>query len=136
MARALNVLIAVLLWFAATTPAQAQGLLGQKPKILGLTKGSWAYFRDYNGRQLIYFTHLEVYRCGISQVRYSLNSQALDKEWKLQPCTLKAPHSITTDRPYITLPLGTAKFIAVQLTFTDGGKSPVVRIDSENQLIP
>jgi hypothetical protein len=136
MARALNVLIAVLLWLAAMAPAQAQGLLGQEPKILGLTKGSWAYFRDYNGRQLIYFTHLEVYRCGISQVRYSLNSQALDKEWKLQPCNLKAPHNITTDRPYITLPLGTAMSIAVQLTFTDGSKSQVVRIDSENQLIP
>ena len=69
-------------------------------------------------------------------MRYSLNSQALDKQWKLQPCDLKAPHNITTDMPYITLPLGTAMSIAVQLTFTDGSKSQVVRIDSANQLIP
>ena len=110
-------------------------MLGQEPKILGLTKGSWAYFRDYNGRQLIYFTHLEAYRCGIARMRYSLNSTALDHEWKLQPCDPKAPHNITTDRPYIALPLGTANTIAVQLTYNDGSKSQIVRIDSSNQLL-
>ena len=134
--RAFSVLMAVLLWFQPMAPADAQGLLGQEPRILGLTKGSWAYFRDYNGRQLIYFTHLETYRCGISQVRYSLNSDALDHEWKLQPCDPKAPNNITTDKPYIALPLGTASSIAVQLTFNDGSKSHLVRIDSRNQLIP
>ncbi|MHA1164350.1 MAG: hypothetical protein ACTSP0_02060 [Alphaproteobacteria bacterium] len=123
------------LFSLASSPAAAQGLLGQEPKILGLTKGSWAYFREYNGRLLIYFTHLEAYRCGISKVRYSLNSDALDREWKLQPCDPKAPHNITTDKPYLTLPLGTASLIAVQLTFNDGSKSQVVRIDSENQII-
>jgi len=120
--------------FWLNSPA-AQGLLGQEPRILGLTKGSWAYFRDFNGRQLIYFTHLEAYRCGISKVRYSLNSDALDREWRLQPCDMKAPHNITTDKPYISLQLGTASSVAVQLTFNDGSKSQVVRIDSGNQLI-
>ena len=115
--------------------AMAQGLLGQEPKILDLTKGSWAYFRDFNGRQLIYFTHLESYRCGITRVGYSINSDALDREWRLQPCDPKAPHSITTDKPYIVLPLGKANSIAVQLTFKDGSKSQVVRIDAENHLI-
>ncbi len=119
----------------ALSPAAAQGLLGQEQKILDLTKGSWAYFRDFNGRQLIYFTHLESYRCGILKVRYSLNTDALDHEWKLQPCDANAPNKITTDKPYIVLPLGTANSIAVQLTFKNGGKSLVVRIDSRNQLI-
>ena len=118
-----------------TGVAVAQGLLGNEQKILDLTKGSWAYFRDFNGRQLIYFTHLEAYRCGISRVRYSLNTQALDHEWKLQPCDPQAPNNITTDMPYIALPLGTASSITVQLTFNNGAKSHVVRIDSRNQLI-
>lgn len=134
MMRAIFLILACVSGVAAG-PAAAQGLAGQEPKILGLTKGSWAYFRDYNGRQLIYFTHLEAYRCGISQMRYSLNSAALDREWKLQPCDPKAPHNITTDKPYIALPLGTASSIAVQLTFNDGSKSHVVRIDSKNQII-
>jgi len=110
-------------------------LAGQEKKLLSMTRGNWAYFRDYNGRQLIYFTHLEAYRCGIGQVRYSLNSDALDKEWKLQPCDPSKPHNITTDKPYISLPLGAAKTVAVQLTFNDGSKSQVVRIGVDNKVV-
>ncbi len=118
----------------AAWPVAGQGLVVMEPKILDMTKANWAYFRDFNGRQLVYFTHLESYRCGISRVRYSLDSDALDKEWKLQPCDPKAPHAITTDKPYISLPLGTVKSITLQLTFKNGGLSQLVRIDSSNQL--
>ncbi len=118
-----------------SSPIVAQGLVGQEAKLLDLTRGSWAYFRDYNGRQLIYFTHLEVYRCGIARAQYSLNNDSLDKEWKLQPCDLKKPNEITTDKVYISLPLKTANSIAVRLTFKDGSLSPLVRIGSDNQLI-
>lgn len=114
----------------------AQGLQGQEQKLLDMTRGSWAYFRDFNGRQLVYFTHLEVYRCGISKVSYSLNSDALDREWKLQPCDRTKPNEVTTDKPYVSLPLGTAEAIAVQLTYTDGSTSPVVRIGTDNKLLP
>ena len=134
MLRASFLMLAVLFGPLAC-PAAAQGLMGQEPKVLDMTRGSWAYFRDYNGRQLVYFTHLEAYRCGIAAVRYSLNSDALDRDWMLQPCDPKKPHSITTDKPYIALPLGAAKSITVQLTFKDGSKSKVVRIGSDNQLI-
>lgn len=134
MMRVIFLILSVTLGLASGS-ASAQGLLGQEQKLLDLTKGSWAYFRDYNGRQLIYFTHLEAYRCGISQVRYSLNSDALDHEWKLRPCDPKAPNTITTNKPYISLPLGTASTISVQLTFKDGKKSKLVRIDMKNQLI-
>ncbi len=107
--------------------AQAQSpLSGQEKKILGMIKDSWVSFRDFNGQQLIYFTMLESYRCGIAEVRFSINSEALDKIWRLQPCDPKKPNAITTDRPYLALPPGTAKSIAVQLTFTDGTKSEIV----------
>ncbi len=37
--------------------ANAQSNLERQEKhIINLTKSSWAHFRDYNGRQLIYFT--------------------------------------------------------------------------------
>lgn len=113
----------------------AQGLVGQEPKLLDLTRGSWAYFRNYNGRQLIYFTHLEVYRCGITKVRYSLNGDALDREWKLQPCDRANPNQVTTDKVYISLPLKTAQSISVRLTYNDGRQSPIVRISADNKLI-
>ena len=134
--RTVKPIFLLLLCLLAPELALAQSpLAGQEKKLLELTRGSWAYFRDYNGRQLIYFTHLEAYRCGLKQVRYSLDSEALDRTWKLQPCDPDKPQAITTDKPYISLPLGTAKRVAVQLTFSDGSKSAVVRIGVNNKLI-
>jgi len=121
-----SIFLALVLFLYGGQAMAQSALLGQEKKILPTIKNSWASFRDFNGRQLIYFTILESYRCGIKEVRYSLNSDALDKTWKLQPCDLKNPHAVTTDKPYISMPLGTAKSIAVQLTFSDGSKSEIV----------
>lgn len=133
--RCICLLAAILVMPPAAGNLSAQGLLGQEKKLLDLTRGSWAYFRNFNGRQLIYFTHLEVYRCGIEKVSYSLNSEALDREWELQPCDRAKPNEVTTDRPYISMPLGTAHSVAVRLTYTDGTQSPVVRINTDNELV-
>ena len=99
----------------------------QMKQILNMTQNNWVSFRDYNGKQWIYFTHLESYTCGIKEVHYSINSDALDKVWELQPCDPKNPMAVTKDIIYLTMPLGTAKSIAVQVTFTDGTKSKIVR---------
>ena len=107
--------------------AQAQTGGGEK-RILEFTKNNWVGFRDFNGRQLIYFTHLTAYRCAIAQIRYSLNSDRLDKVYILPPCDRKKPNSIPQNHlPYLSLPLGTAHEIYLQLTFKDGIKSEIVR---------
>lgn len=111
---------------ASPLSASAQGLRGQEKAILDLTRANWVHFRDFNGRQLIYFTHLEVYRCGILQVRYGLNGGPLDRIYELQPCDEARPNEVTTDRPYLSLPLGTAESISILLTFEDGTESAVV----------
>lgn len=125
---------AALVGFSCTANAQSS-LLGQEKRILNMTRSGWAHFREFNGRQLIYFTHLESYRCGIKAVHYSLDGDALDKEWKLQPCDPRNPHSITTNKPYISLPSGRAKSISVQVTFSDGSKSDILRKASDNQVM-
>lgn len=99
----------------------------QMKQILNMTQNNWVSFRDYNGKQWIYFTHLESYACGIKEVHYSINWDVLDKVWELQPCDPKNPMAVTKDIIYLTMPLGTAKSIAVQVTFTDGTKSKIVR---------
>lgn len=120
--------VAVLALCCPAAPALAQSqLLGNEPKILAMTQGNWVHFRDYNGRQLIYFTHLEAYRCGIAVVRYSINTDALDKVWPLQPCDPNKPHNITTTKPYLSLPPGAARSITVQLSYHDGTQSAIVR---------
>lgn len=95
-------------------------------QILNMTQNNWVSFRDFNGKQLIYFTHLESYTCGIKEVRYSINSNELDKVWELQPCDTKNPMAVTKDIIYLTMPLDTAKSIAIQVTFADGTKSDIV----------
>lgn len=98
----------------------------QMKPILNMTKNSWVAFRDYNGKQLIYFTHLESYKCGITSVHYSINTDKLDKVWELEACNPKNPLAVTKDNIYLSLPLNTAKSIAVKLIFSDGSESEVV----------
>jgi len=98
----------------------------QMKPILNMTKNSWVSFRDFNGKQLIYFTHLESYKCGIQSVHYSINSDKLDKVWELEACNPKNPLAVTKDDIYLSLPLNTAKSISVKLIFIDGSESEVV----------
>ncbi len=106
------------LW-AGMSPAQMK-------QILNMTQDNWVSFRNYNGKQLLYFTHLESYTCGIKEVHYGLNSDTLDRVWLLQPCDPKNPMTIKKDIVYLTMPLGYAKSVAVQVTFADGTKSELV----------
>lgn len=99
---------------------------GQEKQILQATKDNWVSFRDYNGRQLIYFTHLEAWKCGITEVRFSINSDALDQIYELQACGETPDNAVTVHNPYIVLHLNTAQSISVQITYEDGSKSEVV----------
>ena len=118
-------IVASLLFLGLTFTANAMPD-DQMKKILNMTQNSWVSFRDFNGKQLIYFTHLEAYTCGIKEVHYSLNSNDLDKVWELQACPSEGISSIKKELIYLILPLGTAKSIAVQLLFVDGTKSEVI----------
>ena len=121
-----TVIISILLLAVFSLSASAMPPKQMK-QILNMTQNNWVSFRDFNGKQLIYFTHLESYTCGIKEVRYSINSDDLNKVWELQPCNTKNPMAISKDIIYLTMPLGTARSIAVQVTFTDGTKSEIVR---------
>lgn len=110
----------------ASAPAHAQGMPPEQIKqILDLTKTSWVSFRDWNGQQLIYFTHLESWRCGIDFVFYGLNGGTLDQMWELDACDPANPNAVLKEKPYIELPLGSTQSISVQLIFPDGSKSAI-----------
>lgn len=102
----------------------AQGLVGMEKQILPMTRANWIAFRNYDGHQLVYFTHLVVYRCGLSEIRYSINSGALDQRFSMPPCDPQRPNEIPADyQSYLTLPLGSASSIAVQVVYADGEES-------------
>lgn len=107
-------------------PAAAQDMPPEQIKsILAMTKANWVSFRDWEGKQLIYFTHLEAWKCGIDKVLYGLNDAPVETEWQLEACNPKQPNTVTKDKPYLTLPAGSVKQIRVQLMFPDGTTSSI-----------
>lgn len=110
---------------ALALPAAAQDFTtsaGVKP-ILELIKGNWVAVRPYEGQDLLYFSTLLVYRCGIQQISFSYNGgpfQPLQHEpchWgDADPMALK----METHLPYVVAPLDSLQSIAVQLDFDDG----------------
>ncbi|WP_298819350.1 hypothetical protein [uncultured Roseibium sp.] len=111
---------------AAGLPAKAQGMPPEQIKqILDVTKTSWVAFRDWEGQDLIYFTHLEAWKCGIDYVFFGLNGGPLEEVWELDECDPDNPNAVLKDKPYLELPDGSVQSISVQLVFPDGTKSAV-----------
>jgi hypothetical protein len=97
--------------------------LAQTKMILNSISNSWLEFRDYDGKLLLYFSALMSYRPVIKEVRYSLNSDALDKTFKFKP-TDKMFES--GDDVLIAVPNNT-EFATAQVTYQDGTTSAVQR---------
>lgn len=110
---------------AVAAPATAQMSDDQIKQILTLTRANWVAFRDWQGNQLIYFTHLEAWKCGIQAVHYGLDGAPVETVWQLEECNPKTPNQVTKERPYLTLPANSVKSISVRLTFKDGTTSTV-----------
>ncbi len=117
-------LCAALLLAALNTPAAAQQSrvmpLDQVKNILDMTKDSWIAYRDFNGRQLIYFTQILSWHCGMKEIRYSLNSTELDQRFPVPACNELLPNNIgQDDKIYLSGKLGSVESLAVQLVFDD-----------------
>ena len=104
--------------------------LAQGKQILEMTKGSWLSFRDYDGKVLLYFTHLLSYRPVLKEIRYSLNSEALDQNYKFTPSDKM--YIAGGELPYITVPAD-SQYAAVQITYKDGTKSGVQKVIRSSQ---
>ncbi|MEY2561237.1 MAG: hypothetical protein QOG51_1652 [Verrucomicrobiota bacterium] len=94
--------------------------IAQTKMILNMTAGSWLSFRDYDGKVLLYFTHLTSNKGAIKEIRYSLNSDKVDQIYK--PMNIQG-----NELPFIYVPEAT-EFASVQVTFTDGTVSAVQKI--------
>src|SRR3954463_6972125 len=97
-----------------------QQQMAQSKMILNMTSGSWLSFRDYEGKVLLYFTHLLTQRAVIKEIRYSLNSDKVDQPFK-------AMYVSGQELPFIYVPKDT-QFACVQVAFTDGTMSKVEKV--------
>lgn len=100
--------------------AQFNSAAEVKP-ILKMIKPQWVSLREFNGQDLLYFTILEVYRCGIEQIRYTIN-EAKPVVWVTPPCEGDETFSdIPADRlPYTGFGLRSVDRVRVELTYDDG----------------
>lgn len=128
-------LSAVVAAAAAITPALAQDGGTIPPRqiydaMLDAAKQSgWVQFRDFNGRQLVYFTPLQTLHCRLSEIRYSFNSRALDQRFPVLACNpqlpLSLPGDVAVDELYLSLDPGSVKSATVQVVWEDGTESEI-----------
>ncbi|MCK4862164.1 MAG: hypothetical protein KAS85_09660 [Rhodobacteraceae bacterium] len=108
----------------ATLPALAQTTTAEVKPILTMIKGMWVAVREYDGNDLLYFTMLESYRCGLDEVKYGINSDVPDQVWEQETCYVDeaAPNAMKMEDglPFITLELGSIETVIVEITYDDG----------------
>jgi hypothetical protein len=87
-------------------------------------------FRDYDGRQWVYFTPLQTMHCRLSEIRYSVNSDALDQTFDLVDCNPAQPFSLPSDSGVediaVTFSPGEARTVTVQVVWSDGAESEIM----------
>lgn len=91
----------------------------------------WVQFRDFAGKQIIYFTTLQTMHCQLSEIRYSINSDTLDQRFPLGACDVQQPFNLPADDPdgkfmYRDFAPGEVKTISIQAVWADGSGSEIV----------
>lgn len=118
-------ILSALFALSVIQPAYADFTTAAEVKpILSMTKDKWVAVREYNGEDLIYFTHLEAWRCGIEKIRFGLNSDIPSRVWTLETCYEDEGNpnimKMEDGMPYFSQPLGSIETIVVEITYDDG----------------
>ncbi len=96
---------------------------------LASTRHAWVSFRDYEGKTLLYFTHLLAHRGSLGAIRYGIDTAEPDREFAFPPYEKPGLAPIPSDPlPYLEVPPDTG-FVSIRLEFKDGSQSDVVRFD-------
>lgn len=94
--------------------------------ILQATQSSWVAIRKFNGQDLLYFTQIESWRCGISQVTFRVNGSGQTYAKQMEPCyeETPAPNAFKLDShvPYVAFPPDSLTGVEVTITFDDGSQ--------------
>ena len=107
--------------------------------ILQMTKGNWAAVREYDGQDLVYWSHIFSWRCGLKGAKYSINDAPL-QDLPMPECHMKyqQPNSILNDEALMTFhrhELGSVKSVRIDVLL-DNLTTQSVTLLRENILIP
>jgi hypothetical protein len=86
----------------------------------------WVAFRDHDGRRLVYFTTLLVYKYALSEIRFGFDG---DPTRSLRFTPSDALGIADTDEMFLEVPPGT-RACHVELVFRDGSRSGVRRFET------
>ncbi|MEM7069308.1 MAG: caspase family protein [Pseudomonadota bacterium] len=110
-------------------------LVASQKNILEQFTTGWLSYRLWDGKQLVYFTHLISYRCAIDTVHYGLDKDQPDTIFEIGECDPDNPHAIPRSGPGSTVHADIPKttgYISVRLSYADGTQSEVKRFDVTN----
>ncbi|SMO96009.1 hypothetical protein SAMN06265173_13114 [Thalassovita litoralis] len=106
--------------------------------ILTATKGQWIAVREYDGQDIIYFTQLLSWRCGLSAIRYSVNGGPM-QVYPMPPChmDMAQPNVFLDDEamPIMGLPPKSVQTVDVEV-FLDDTSVDFVSYQRNQVLIP
>ncbi|WP_460274885.1 hypothetical protein [Celeribacter sp. ULVN23_4] len=113
-------------FFVAAHAAQAENFTtaAEVKPILQATKPQWIAVRNYDGKDLLYFTNLLSWRCGLTEIFYSLNGAEM-VPFAMEPCYLDTaqPNALkaeTLDAILVSFPPGTIETVDLNVIFDDG----------------
>ncbi len=93
--------------------------------ILDATKASWVAVRLYEGQDLLYFTNLLSWRCGLWEIRYGINGAPADQVLEMEPCHLETAQPGAVTDPigfpiYLTFAPDSVQSVTVEIDYDDG----------------
>ncbi len=109
-------------------PVQAQQFTtaAEVKPILEATRANWVAVREYDGKDLLYFTHLMAWRCGLDAIYYAVNGGD-ETLWLGEPCYEgeAQPNAIKSNNllPFTSFGLQTVESVDVRLVYDDGSES-------------
>lgn len=115
----------IALGFAMISPAYGENFTtaAEVKPILQATKANWIAVRLYDGRDLLYFTNLLAWRCGVSKIEYAVNGADM-ATFNAEPCYLDEPQPNALkveglDAILVAYPPETIETIDVKVIFGD-----------------
>lgn len=110
---------------ALASPASAQQFTtaAEVRPMLDAIRSRWIAVREYDGQDLLYFTNLLAWRCGLDAIYYSVNGGA-EREWDGEPChdgeAVPNAQKDLDKLPYVGFPLGSVNSVDVRIEYDDG----------------
>ena len=119
--------VSLALALACSAPAMAQMSTAEAVRpILQMTAPNWIAVRAWDGQDLLYFTQILPFRCGLAEIRYGLNGAEATERFNAEPCppdqdgAVFATIEAETYLPYLSFPAGSIDSVTVTIVYDDG----------------